>query len=138
MTTPAPIAARRIPDRQRAKYAGKLFGPRFIYVESFVFDTASSLSTAYDGGHWTFYALSNGGFYFSPDSPALFPVSAFNGYEGVLSRDAFGIACCMSAYSLLSFNPDKQLSKNSADQFHRLREFLMSHPEAQQILAVLD
>lgn len=139
MTTPAPITARRISDRQRANYAGKLFGGvRFVFFESFVFDTASSLSNAYDGGLWTYYALSNGGFYMKPDSPAKFPVAAFNGYVGELSADAFGIACCMSAYSLLSFNPDKQFSEICARHFYLLRDFLLSHAEAQQILAVLD
>ena len=136
MTNPAHITARRIPDRRRANFVGKLFGISFVYFESFVFDTAGSLSTAYDGGHWTFFALSNGGFFMAPDSPAKFPVAAFNGYEGELSAQAFGIACCLSSLSMLSFNP--QFSQNCARHYHLLRDFMLSHAEAQQILCVLD
>lgn len=139
MTTSAPITARRIPERQRAKYVHKLFGAaRFIFLESFVFDTASSLSSAYSGGFWNFFALSNGGFFMAPNAPAKFEVAAFNGFEGELSAEAFGIAVTLSALSLLSFNPDEKFSELCAKQYYLLRDYMLSHPEAQQILAVLD
>lgn len=138
MTTTAPITKRRVATNQRASFTGALFGIRFIYVESFVFDTARSLSGAYKGGSWEFYALSNGGFYMAPECPEAFPVAALNGYEGELSADAFGVAVCMSAFSLLSFNPDERFSETCASHYYRLRDFMLEHDEAARLLAVLD
>lgn len=103
-----------------------------------MFDTARSLSSAYEGGSWTFYALSNGGAYMAPYCPTVFPVVAFNGYEGELTADAFGIAVCLSAYSLLSFNPDEHFSETCARHYYLLREFMLAHDEAREILAAID
>jgi hypothetical protein len=64
------ITQHRIQDSAKAGQAHKLFGIRFIWVESFVFDTAASLSADYDGGSREFYCLSNGGFFMCPEAQA--------------------------------------------------------------------
>lgn len=91
MNTPATIFSERLNDTQRLAHTAKLFGVRFIYVESFVFDTAGSLCESYSGSYWHFQALSNCGFYMAPDQIEPFHVSCANGFEGDLSADAFGI-----------------------------------------------
>lgn len=127
-----------IPEGQRASHAAKLFGARFLFIESFAFDTASSLSADYDGGHWAFHGLCNGGFYMAPTEPKEFRVECDNGFEGVMSADAFGIVCTLYAYSHLSFSPDLAFGGVSAEHFHKLREFMGQHAESKAILAATD
>ncbi len=133
-----PIYCGEIPEGQRATHAAKLFGARFLFLESYVFDTASSLSSDYDGGHWRFYGLCNGGFYIAPSEPREFQVQCANGFEGVLSADAFGITCSLYAYSLLSFSPDAAFGEVCAEHFHRLREYMLDHRETSSILRAID
>jgi len=133
-----PIYCGELPESQRANHAAKLFGARFLFVESFVFDTASSISPDYSGGHWSFNGLCNGGFYMAPSEPKEFRVECANGFEGVLSADAFGITCCLYAYSLLSFSPDEEFAGKCADHFHHLRAFMLEHAESAKILAAID
>jgi hypothetical protein len=133
-----PIHCGEIPDNQRASFAAKLFGARFIFLESFVFDTASSLSPDYDGGLWSFHGLCNGGFYMAPREPKSFCVQCANGFDGGLSAEAFGITCCLYAYSLLSFSADEAFAETCAEHFHKLRAFALQHEEARQIVQAID
>lgn len=133
-----PIHCGEIPEAQRAAHVGKLFGTRFVFLESFVFDTASSLSPDYNGGHWSFHGLCNGGFYMAPTEPKQFKVECANGFDGVLSADAFGITACLYAYSLLSFSASSEFGQVCSEHFHRLREFMVGHPEAALILKAVD
>lgn len=133
-----PIYCGELPESQRASHAAKLFGARFVIVESFVFDTASSLSPDYDGALWSFHGLCNGGFYMAPTEPKEFRVECANGFDGVLTSDAFGITCCLYAYSFLSFSPDADFGAQCAEHFHKLREYMLDHPEAEAILRAID
>lgn len=133
-----PIYCGEIPEAQRSSHAVKLFGARFIFLESFVFDTASSLSPDYDGGHWHFNGLCSGGFYMAPSEPKEFRVECANGFEGVLSADAFGIVCTLYAYSLLSFSPDAAFGSVCAEHFHKLRSYMRDHQEVAAIQRVTD
>lgn len=133
-----PIYCGELPENQRASYAHKVFGARFLMVESFMFDTASSLSHDYQGGHWVFNGLCNGGFYMAPAHPKEFRVECANGFEGVLSAVAFGITCALYAYSFLSFSPDPEFGAVCGEHFHKLREFALDHPEAESIFRAID
>jgi len=133
-----PIYCGEIPEAQRAALAAKLFGARFLFLESFVFDTASSLSSDYNGGHWNFNGLCNGGFYMAPSEPKKFHVECANGFEGMLSADAFGIMCTLYAYSLLSFSPDAAFGAVCAEHFHKLRSYMHDHKEAASIHRATD
>ena len=133
-----PINAGEIPEAQRAAHVAKLFGARFVYVESFVFDTASSLSPDYSGGYSKFIGLCNGGYYQVPTQPKEFRVICANGFEGVLSADAFGVTCSLDAYSLLSFSADEAFGQVCGEQFHSLRQYMLDHKEAAGILQAID
>lgn len=132
------ITAQQVPTRQRAGFVGKLFGVRFFWIESFVFDTAGSLSEQYEGGYWEYFELSNGGFYMRPRAPERFPVQCANGFDGELSAYAFGVTCCLYAYSSLSFSPDEDFGALCANHFHHLREFALEQKEAKEILRAID
>jgi hypothetical protein len=139
MTTTATIFRETLTDAQRAAHTHKLFGIRFpMYVESFVFDTAGSLSEAYNGGLWQFHSLSNGAFYMAPDQAGPLHVVCENGFEGGMSADAFGITVCLYAYSHLSFSGNEEFAQTCAQQYHWLREYMAEHAEVAAILGATD
>jgi hypothetical protein len=74
----------------------------------------------------------------APDDYAPFTVRSENGYEGVMSGDAFGVTACLYAYSRLSFTAGDRIAEVYARHYHRLREFIMEHPEVEAILAAID
>jgi hypothetical protein len=132
------ITRTRVPAPQHAEHAKKVFGARFIFLESFADETASSLSPDYAGGLWNFFALSNGGFYMAPSCGDTYRVSCANGFEGSVSADAFGITACLYAYSHLSFSPDELFAELCARNYHLLRQFALEHAEVKFILAIVD
>jgi hypothetical protein len=136
--TDSEITARLVPPPERNAFVGKLFGIRFYWVESFVFDTASSLSEQYEGGFWEYLALAPAGFYMRPTHRLSFSVVCSNGFEGEMSSDAFGITACLYAYSALSFSPDEQFAQCCADHYHRLRLYALGHSEMPSIIRAID
>ena len=65
-----------------------------------------------------------------------FPVEVEgNGYEGVMSADAFGMVCCLLAFSNLSFEVGDEIL---ARHYHLLREFSLEHQEAPEISGAID
>ena len=134
-----PIYREQLQPHERGPHTSKLFGIRFpLMVEPLTFESASSISTDYDGGFWEFYTLCNGGSYMAPISGASFRVICANGYKGELSADAFGVTACLYAFSLLSFDADHCLAEKCARQCHLLREYAAQHPEAAAIWRAID
>jgi hypothetical protein len=128
-----------VPVHQRGNHVDDLFGIHFpMQLEPYIFGVASELSPDYNGGYWEFYALSNGGFYMMPDAGTPFTVICPNGYDGVLSADAFGVTSCLYAYSRLSFIADRDVAEVYARQYHLLREYMMEHAEESAILRAID
>ena len=126
-------------DRQRMTVPAEIFGAHFpTRVEPFVFGLVRTLSEQYDGGYWEFYSLGNGGFYLAPAEHRRFAARCGNGFDGELSGDAFGITCCLYAYSHLSFGGPRDLAETCARQYHLLREYALGHAEARAILAAID
>lgn len=93
-----------VPDHERLSITADLFGFFFpMKLEPAIYQFAETLSDDYRGGYWTFYHLSNGGFYMAPDQNEQFEVQSLNDYEGSLCAEALGIAVFLYAYSHLSF-----------------------------------
>ena len=133
-----PITRQQLEIDRRVSHTAALFGVHFpMQFEPYVYTVTSGLSRDYRGGYWQFYALSNGGFYMAPDADRLFPVVCENGYEGNLSADALGITACLYAYSHLSFAGDA-FAETCAQQYHWLRDYVLEHPEAGDILRAID
>jgi hypothetical protein len=110
-----------------------------MHVEPTIFTFARRLSPDYTGGLWEFYALSNGGFYMSPQGRSEFRVQCENGFESELSACAFGMTACLYAYSQLSFrDAGEECARVCAVQYHLLREHALDHREARSILAAID
>lgn len=133
------ITRKQLDENERIEYPAQIFGIQFpLNIEPTVYAMAGMLSADYDGGHWAFYLLGNGGFYMVPGTETPYPVSAMNGYDGILSADALGITACLYAYSHLSFSRSEGLAEVCAKQYHLLREYAMEHPEVGAILATID
>ena len=133
------IAREPVKTNQRISHTAALFGVHFLMkLEPYVYSVTSGLSRDYRGGYWQFYALSNGGFYMAPDADRHFHVVCENGYEGNLSADALGITACLYAYSHLSFAGDNAFAETCAQQYHWLRDYMLEHPEARDILRAID
>jgi hypothetical protein len=130
------IVRERVDDSRRPMTLPHYFGHRTMMFERAVYGFMDRFAPDYQGGFWHFYDLSNGGFYMAPDRESYrFHVDT-NGYEGVMTADAAGIAVCLFACSHLSFQTggDDVLS----ERFHQLREFALQHREACEILAAID
>lgn len=126
-------------DARRIELPAELFGAAAFpfKVEPTIFDMAGLLANDYQGGYWDMYQLSNGGWYMSPASEALYTASSMNGFTGSLSADALGITACLFAFSHLSFGSDAT-AQGYAEQYHLLKEFAMNHAEVKSILAAID
>ena len=128
-----------VPERDRTDFVDALFGLNFpLQLESCVFAVASELSTDYRGGYWLFYSLNNGGFHMAPDDDEPFTVRSDNGYEGMMTADAFGITACLYAFSRLSFVATGNIAEVYARHYHLLREYAMDHAEVAAIIAATD
>ena len=139
-----PIQRVIVPEHQRMATVNQTFGLLSpLYIEPLIFHFADTLAADYVGGMWTFYTLTTAddgmGFYMAPDSDADFNVICIgNQWHGTLSADALGIACCLMGYSQLSFSKQVALGPLMAQHYHRLRAFMLGHPEAQVILGATD
>ncbi len=132
------ITATRVSESQRMDVADEHFGIRFpLTVEPMIYQFATQLSSAYSGGYWQFYTLSDGGFFMAPDMADPFEIMADNGYQGTMTAEALGITACLYAYSNLSFTKGS-FGEKCADRYHQLYEFAMRHPEAAAIRGAID
>jgi hypothetical protein len=133
-----PVTRELVPEDQRLEMTEKIFGMRYVLeLEPVIFNITERMAEDYKGGYWDFYLLSNGGFYLSLAEEKTYQVSCENFFEGNLSADALSISACLISYSHLSFGGDAY-AHNYADQFYKLREFMLNHPEVKQILGATD
>ena len=138
MNTQTTVTRELVPENQRLYITEKLFGVHFpLQLEPVIYGITDSMADGYDGGYWDFYTLSNGGFYMGPSEDRIFHVKCQNMYEGDLSADALGITSCLYAYSHLSFT-DGDIAREYAHHYHRLRAFMVEHPEVGAILGATD
>jgi len=127
------ITSKKVTAGQRVSITAQLFGVNFpMRLEPTIYAMADRLASSYNGGHWEFYSLSNGGWFMAPSSDTSYSVSCDNGYQGELSGEAFGIVCGLYGFSHLSFSGD------AFAEYHLLREFMFGHPEVGDILRAID
>ena len=137
-TMQIPVTRELVPEDRRLAVTEKLFGLHFpMQLEPVVYGITERMAESYKGAYWEFYTLSNGGFYMAPAGDEVFHVVCDNMFEGDLSADTLGITACLYDYSHLSFAGDS-FAHNYADHYHRLREYMMDHPEVRAILGATD
>lgn len=130
------IQAREVGNDERMQMLPRHFGRDMLTVEYAVYAFMRKLTDQYRGGYWTFFELSNGGFYIAPDCESTFQINVdTNGFQGSMSADAAGITACLFALSHLSFQIENE---SIARHYHQLRDFALEHAEAGAILAAID
>ena len=133
------IIRQKISDKHRIMHTANLFGIHFpLNIEPAIYSIASNIASEYNGAYWEFYALSNRGFYMAPCSDSIYKISCDNGFEGKLSADALGITACLYAYSHLSFSSNQAFAELCANHYHWLREYMLQHKEAFNILSAVN
>ncbi|WP_263147687.1 antirestriction protein [Pseudomonas sp. RIT-PI-AD] len=130
------VSSCRVSERSRLITLPRHFGRLMMVVEHAVMDVMSELSSAYQGGYWEFYELSNGGFYMAPTSPERFILlSQGSGNEGELSADASGIVACLFAINRVWA---RYQTDSLADHYHWLLAFAREHAEWNTIAHIID
>lgn len=130
------VEAYRVSEHARIGTLPRHFGMHMLTVEGRIYDFLSQFCSAYQGGVWKFYELSNGGFYMTPPEEESYDLHVdSNGFEGRMSPDAAGITVCLFAFSHLSFAYTTDVFSR---HYHRLYEFAQNHPEARLIFAAID
>ncbi|MCY0388411.1 antirestriction protein [Robbsia sp. Bb-Pol-6] len=130
-----PITVKPVAAEMRANFLPTYFGKHFVRGEAMIYDWASRLSLEYSGGIWEFFELSNGGFYLAPLSGPVRVQWDLNGFDGVLSADAFGIVVTMFALChLVELTRDRVIGQ----RYHHLRDFAFDHAEAATIGGAID
>ena len=138
MNTQTTVTRELVPENQRLYITEKLFGVHFpLQLEPVIYGITERMAEDYNGGYWEFWSLSNEGFYMAPSEDRIFHVKCRNMYEGDLSADALGITSCLYAYSHLPFT-DGNIAREYARHYHRLREYMVEHPEVGAILGATD
>ena len=136
---PAPVTRQLVPEGQRLSVTADLFGIQYpLRLEPAIYSLTDQLTDDYHGGYWSFFTLSNGGFYQSPDTDQDYDVVCFNGWAGKLSADALALVVCLTAYSNLSFGADLDFARLFARHYHLLYPHLIEHPEIASILRAID
>ncbi len=133
------ITATLVPESRRLTFLPETFTPRMMMrAEGLIYHQASMLSKQYGGGLWEFYTLSNGGRYAAPVRPDQVAVRVDgNGYDGIVSADAFGIIVTLFVFGALAFIDDETLREKYSDHYHQLRAFAVEHAEREAILAAI-
>lgn len=116
---------------------------QWLGTAGFIFNVASQYTKAegaadqYTGGMWDFFETSNGGFFMAPQNDVNFMWDNPDNYShGEVSPEALGIISCLFAFSNMSFK--HQDNDSFGNQYHKLREYAYSHPEAAMIFQAID
>lgn len=129
------VEAYPVPEHARVEALPRHFGWRMPTVERRVYNLMSQFASAYSGGYWHFFELSNRGFYMSPPDVGYEICIDSNGFRGHMSGDAAGIAVCLFSFSQLSFEYPAEVF---TEHFHRLLDFAADHAEARVIFRAID
>lgn len=134
------ITASLVPDEERADFWPQYFGriPQWMLIEHRIFGWMDRFSDEYNGGIWSFYTLRNGGAFMAPDAEHDDKWTLFNNMNGnsaEMSSEAAGIAVCLVEYSHHACRTECDVM---TEHYYRLRDYALSHPESQTILAIID
>ncbi|MCW6019166.1 MULTISPECIES: antirestriction protein [Enterobacteriaceae] len=134
------ITASVVPDELRIGFWPQHFGtiPQWIILEPQIFAWMDRLCTDYHGGIWNFSTLSNGGAFMAPESEQDEKWTMFNSMNGngaELTGEAAGIVSCLMAYSHHACRTECDAM---TEQYYRLRDFALNHPECSAIMHLID
>lgn len=134
---PKTIHATLLPGTSEAGHLPALFGGGVLrFIEPFTLYWMQSLASDFNGSSWSYYSLSNGGFYMAPEKSGEYRVSVHGNYfNDRLSADAAGIVATMFALGELAAMTEHD---HIIELYHSLRYFACEHDESRLILAAID
>lgn len=126
-----------VPESQRLSILPKFIGTKhMLRFEGLLYGWMRRLCDEYDGGHWNFYTLSNGGFYMAPALGTELRVQVESNYfDGSLSPDAGGLVACLFALNQLACETELDTHINL---YHQVRDFSLDHAQAALICRAID
>lgn len=137
------IEASLVAEDDRLSFLPKHLGEKLMMqFESAVYLWMRSLAPDYSGGHWNFHELSNGGFYMAPSKSRNFQMRSPNYAQYEVSMDAAGIIATMFALNeiinRIAFDEEQDPPEHLVEGYYFLRDFIVDHPEAAAIFALID
>ncbi|MGB0372012.1 MAG: antirestriction protein [Opitutales bacterium] len=124
------------PEELRMEFLPNAVGNKFLQYEALTFTFMDKACHEYNGGHWHFYHLSNGGFYMAPNrSDKLEMTWADNFFEGEMSADAAGIAISLMAQNAFAWEVD---AGRFTEKYHALLDYASEHEEGALIYRFID
>lgn len=138
--SPSPITASLVQEESRLAFLPTNFGLRsMMRGEALVYRWMGTLCSAYSGGYWHYYTLSNGGFYLAPRSDDRFRLQVDNGFRGELSADAAGIVATLYALNQLAWELEGTANCEAiVERYYHLGAFARAHAEADGIFQAID
>ena len=133
---PARIQATIVADEHRLDFLPRHFGEKhMLRAEATVYGLMQRLThNGYQGGHWHFIELSNGGFYLRVNGEKRYTIAPEgNFFKGEMSADAASITACLFAINQLIWQ-----GLHLQDAYDRLKDFACEHDEFESILAAID
>ncbi|EPN2807205.1 antirestriction protein [Serratia marcescens] len=132
------LTATLVPDADRQSFWLQHFGviPQWLRIESPIFSWLDLLCKDYCGDYWEFYTLSNGGAFIIPSTEGEYALfNALNGNSATVGHEAAGIIACLITYS---HHACRTGCDAMTEQYYRLREYALSHPESNAIMRIID
>jgi len=143
MQTTTQTKATLVAEENRLNILPGYLGKHMLMGEKLVYAYMEKLTEGeYRGGYWDFYETpedenGNRAFFMVPktDLDHYEIIWEGNGYEGDMSPEAAGITACLFAFNhVANMTEDDQ----AIELFYALRNFAISHPEAEAIFAAID
>ena len=121
-----------------------LFGKLMVHGEGYIFNLMRRMCPTYVGGQWKYFDLSNGARYMAPpdrDGELLQFKNDGNYFEDNISADAAGVIVTLIGLSHLGSSVhehDEVLANELFENFHKLRDYALQHPESSAIFRAID
>ncbi|MDH4275686.1 MAG: antirestriction protein [Gammaproteobacteria bacterium] len=131
------IVATLVKPEDRMRFLPNYFGQKHMLAgERLVFAWMERLCSAYRGGYWDFYTLSNGGCYMAPKREGDMHIEWPDNFTDVMmSPDTAGIVATIFALGHLCEITEQD---RHAKLFNLLRDYACEHPDATKILRAID
>lgn len=110
-----------------------------LRFENTVYGFMDRYCSEYSGGYFEMAAYGNGAKVMFKDSQKKVKVvNPDNYYSGEMTEHAYSMACFLMACSHMSFMAKGEAQAKISNNYHLLREVLLTHPEAEEIFSFLD
>lgn len=136
MTTLEAITATKAKINEQLDFLPKYTGKHYLAYETMIYEYMGYASPDYKGGLWSYYGLSNGGFYMRFIGREVMNMECEdNMYQGEMSADAASIGINLFVQNAFAWQVD---AERFSAAYHALRDFALQHKEAGEILRFID